>query len=142
MKIEKRKLAIISFLLCLLCIGIASACSYFHVLPINGIGYWTKHKEDSKVIVMNVSEHITCNNGMLHLDFKLKNTDGKVNDVEVWIYFKDGASNGGNVLIEKYIYVGVMNANETKDFSMDILFTPASLLDQLSHEDFSIHYNR
>jgi hypothetical protein len=104
-KMKKKKLAIISFLLCLLCIGIVSACSYFHVLPTNGIGYWTKMKEDSKVIVANVTEHIVCDNGMLHLEFDLINTDGKVKGVEVWVYFKDGASNGGNILEEKYFFI-------------------------------------
>lgn len=139
---KKRTLAIIGLTLAILTISIVSACSYFHVLPINGIGYYTKQKEDSKVIIANVTEHITCNNGMLHLEFDVVNTDGTVKKVELWVYFKDGAGNGGNVLLEKYFLIGDMAARQTIHKSIDVLFTPSSLLDQLDSEEFSIHYER
>ena len=144
--IEMRKnikiVALVVLLIALVSVSIAFGCGFFHDLPISGIGYWTKQKEDSKVIVANVTEHITCNNGMLHLEFNLINTDGKVKQVELWIYFKDNTPNGGNVLIEKYILVGDMNASETKHFNIDVLFASSSELSRLDHEDFSIHYNR
>lgn len=144
--IEMRKnikiVALAVLLIALAIVSVAFACGFFHELPINGIGYWTKQKEDSKVVVINVNEHITCNNGMLHLEFDLMNTDGKVKQVELWIYFKDNTPNGGNTLIEKHILVGDMNTNETKHFSLDILFASSSELNKLDHEDFSIHYSR
>lgn len=140
----RKKFAVIISVVLLIAIAVAvvSACSFFNTLPINGIGYWTKPKESSVVIVANVSEHITCNNGLLHLEFDLVNTDGKVKGVELWVYFKDGAPNGGNILQQKYFDIGDMNAHETKHISFDQLFTPASQLEQLAHEDFSIHYLR
>jgi hypothetical protein len=139
MKISKKRLAICISVLAIALIGTAFACSYFHVLPTNGIGYWTKQKEDSKVIVANVTEHIVCDNGLLHIEFNLINTDGKVKGVELWLYFKDSS---GTILEEKYFYVGDMNAQETKHFSADVLFTPQSELDRLTQEDFSIHYTK
>jgi len=138
---RKILLALIPILLALAVVS-ALACSYFFTLPTNGIGYFTKPKETTVVIVANVTEHITCNNGLLHLEFDLVNTDGKVNNLEVWVYFKDGASNGGNVLQQKYIFVGDLNAHATVHESIDQLFSPASQLDQLAHEDFSVHYSR
>ena len=123
-------------------IGVVVGCGYFFTLPTNGIGYWTKPKETSVVVVANVSEHITCNNGLLHLEFDVVNTDGPVKGVELWIYFKDGAANGGNVLQERYMAIGDMSNHQTIHKSIDVLFTPASQLDQLAHEDFSIHYTR
>jgi hypothetical protein len=120
-------------------VGIVSACSYFNVLPTNGIGYWTKQKEASVVIITGVTEHIICDNGLLHVEFDVTNTDGKVKNVELWMYFK---SSTGTVLEEKYFALGDMNAHQTIHQSFDQLFTPASKLDQLAHEDFSIHYTR
>jgi hypothetical protein len=142
---NKRKLIIVGAILLVAFIfaGLAMACSnYFFTLPTNGIGYWTKQKESSVVVIANVTEHITCNNGLLHLEFDVTNTDGKVNGVELWVYFKDGTSNGGNILEQKYVLIGDMNAHATVHMSIDQLFTPASQLEQLAHEDFSIHYSR
>jgi uncharacterized membrane protein len=136
------KYTIIAMLVLLALACSALACSFFVTLPTNGIGYYTKPKEVSVVIVANVSEHITCNNGLLHLEFDLVNTDGALKNVELWVYFKDDAANGGNVLIEKYYLIGNMAAHQTIHKSIDVLFTPASQLDQLAHEDFSIHYTR
>lgn len=123
-------------------IGSVVACNFFFTLPTNGIGYWTKPKETSVVIVTNVTEHITCNNGLLHVEFDLVNTDGKVKGFELWVYFKDGTPNGGNILQQKYFDIGDINAHETKHISFDQLFTPASQLEQFAHEDFSVHYVR
>jgi hypothetical protein len=123
-------------------VGLGSACGYFFNLPTNGIGYWTKPKETSVVVVQNVTEHITCNNGLLHIEFDVVNTDGKVNNVELWVYFKDGSGNGGIILQQRYFNLGDMNAHATIHESFDQLFTPSSQLDQLAHEDFSVHYIR
>lgn len=122
--------------------AIGYSCNFFHDLPINGLGYWTKQKEDSKVIIGNVTEHIVCENGLLHVEFDIYNSDGTLRNVELWVYFKDGAANGGNVLEEKYYLIGNMTARQTIHKSIDVLFTPASELNQLAHEDFSIHYER
>lgn len=139
---KKRLYVLIAIMAVAIVIAVGYSCTYFFELPINGIGYWTKNKEASKVIVVNVTEHITCNNGLLHIEFDLKNTDGAVKGVELWMYFKDGAPNGGNTLEERYFYVGNMAPNEVRHFSFDQLFTPPSELDKLAHEDFSIHYTK
>lgn len=140
----KKKLAILAIALAItIAIGSVAACTYFFNLPINGIGYFDKPKEETKVLVQNVTEHITCPNGFLHLEFYLNNTDGAVQNVELWIYFRDGANNGGNVLEERYLYIGNMIAHEVRRISIDVLFSGGqSELGEVRHEGFSIHYTR
>ena len=139
---NKKKFVLIASLLLTIVMMVATAiaCSgYFFTLPTNGIGFWSKQKEPSVITIENITEHITCANGMLHIEFDLRNTDDKVSNVELWVYFKDKSD---VTIVQNYLNIGSMAKHEVKHISFDQYFGSLDQLNKFDHEDFSIHYVR